>query len=516
MVAPRSLPSLSLFASVDEPRYNPGVLFRISSNRLSLLAPLPALALWASSCAVPLGPGYTIEKQTVNVSFVSDPDPRIIVEANYDLRNTGTQPLSSLELRLPGPRRFHVKQFHAEWGGAPLQMEVSTGAVPRARVLSLPAPWAARESRHLRLSFEVQRPVAGESQLNFAADAFYLPAEGWNPELLPAQGMFGTGGIPPKKWKLSVRVPRGFLIHASGHEGKTARGNGEKTVLFIQHPKDHYPFVLAGQYTAARFESAGQTIYIWARDSQDQAALRQTQESLTRAITAYDAAFGARRKDARVVWIVECPVEGSCAPRLSPAMTRLLLPQDRSVAEVASLDSVLVDLSTGFSGVSVAAAPSLAASWLGYGQNPRFWEQDPPLSALPAFAAALGREAVEGPQVRNEIIRRAVAAIPPDARAPQSGQETLSREKSLLFFYALQDQYGQQAFSRALRHMIQARRERGFELDDLIASLEQETHQDVAAFVRLWLKHPGIPQEFRARYASDAAPGVTTSKEKLP
>jgi len=34
------------------------------------------------------------------------------------------------------------------------------------------------------------------------------------------------------------------------------------------------------------------------------------------------------------------------------------------------------------------AGPALASGWLGYGQNPGFYEQQPPMSALPAFAAA--------------------------------------------------------------------------------------------------------------------------------
>jgi hypothetical protein len=43
------------------------------------------------------------------------------------------------------------------------------------------------------------------------------------------------------------------------------------------------------------------------------------------------------------------------------------------------------------------------------------------------------------------------------------------------------------------------------ELDDLIAAFEQETHQNVAAFVRLWMKHPSVPADFRARYENSAA-----------
>ena len=45
----------------------------------------------------------------------------------------------------------------------------------------------------------------------------------------------------------------------------------------------------------------------------------------------------------------------------------------------------------------------------------------------------------------------------------------------------------------------------GFDLDDLIAAFEEEAHQNVAEFVRLWMKRPGVPQDFRARYENSAA-----------
>ena len=150
-------------------------------------------------------------------------------------------------------------------------------------------------------------------------------------------------------------------------------------------------------------------------------------------------------------------------------------------------------------------APSLAASWLGYAQNPGFFEQEPPLSALPAFAASIGTEAAEGADLRAETIRRALQLIPekPAARGPE--EPTVVRAKSFLFFYALQDRYGQGVFRKAISHMLQARAERGLELSDLIAAFEEETHENVAELVRLWMKRPGVPEEFRARYKATAA-----------
>jgi len=51
-------------------------------------------------------------------------------------------------------------------------------------------------------------------------------------------------------------------------------------------------------------------------------------------------------------------------------------------------------------------------------------------------------------------------------------------------------------FLAGATHMLEARTGRGFDLDDLIAAFEQEAHQNVAQFVRLWMKHPGVPKTF--------------------
>ena len=96
--------------------------------------------------------------------------------------------------------------------------------------------------------------------------------------------------------------------------------------------------------------------------------------------------------------------------------------------------------------------------------------------------------------------------LPPEDQA-------VARAKSFLFFYALQDRYGREAFRKAMSHMLQARRERGLELSDLIAAFDQEANQNAAEFVRLWMKRPGVPEEFRARYREGAAAPAQSEKE---
>jgi hypothetical protein len=453
------------------------------------------------------------------VQFVPGSDPRIRVDSTYQLRNVGTKPLSSLELRLPGRRSFHLAAAQATWDGVAIA-EQSSPLLPRNTLLALPEQWKLSERHTLHLSSEFQNPAPGEIGFSFSSDAFFLPSESWAPELLPSQGLFSVGGVPPTKWRLEVRVPEGFRLRTSGRFTKTSHSGSELTVQSEQRTRDPYPFVVAGIYKETPLDTgAGTKVFLWTRAPEDSARLHQSADALARAVQAYDASFGTRSKSSQPFWIVECPVVAGCFASRASLYANLLSAEPAAASsELASLDTLLIDFSGGAPKLA-AAAPALAASWLGYGQNPGFYEQQPPLSALPAFASALGQEAIEGPASRTETIRRALRTIPKAPNGPavrQPEPDSVLRAKSFLFFYALQDRCGREAFRHAISYMLSARQGSGFDLDDFIAAFEAETHQNIAEFVRLWMKHPGVPDDFRARYENVSASIAVHSKETMP
>src|SRR5271155_2395956 len=118
------------FASSHFPRYNRVALLPRSHLRPVLGLFLAAIGFWVSSCAVALGPGYSIEKQEIRVQFVPGPDPRIRVDSDYQLRNTGNRPISSLVLRLAGRLSFRIAAAQATWDSAALA-EQRSPANPR-------------------------------------------------------------------------------------------------------------------------------------------------------------------------------------------------------------------------------------------------------------------------------------------------------------------------------------------------------------------------------------------------
>src|SRR4029077_13037761 len=216
------------------------------------------------SCATTPGPGYTVEKQQIRVQFLSAPEPRLRIEAEYQLKNTGDQPLHELELRLPGRRRFHHENPRANWDTVAVTTQNSTDK-PRNATISLPEPWTTLARHTLHLSVEYFPPAAGEAGLSFTNDAFFLPAQGWSPELLPPHGLFASGGGAPKKWELSVRVPESFLVHTRGQKTKSSRSGGELTMRAMQQPKDQYPFVIAGRYVSATMGDGKGQVLLWTR-----------------------------------------------------------------------------------------------------------------------------------------------------------------------------------------------------------------------------------------------------------
>ena len=441
------------------------------------------------------------------------PEPRIRIEADYQLKNTGNQPLNELELRLPGRRRFRYEQPLALWDSTVLTLGNSTDN-PRNTLMHFAEPWVKTARHTLHLSVEYLPATAGETTLSFSNDAFFLPAEGWSPELLPARGLFAKGGVPPKQWNLQVQTPQEFLVHTSG-KAKISRSGGELVLRIAQGANDRYPFVIAGRYSSAEMRGGKQKIFLWTRKPQDTAGLHELSDALSRTIAAYDSVFGTRTKEPSATWIVECPMAAGCFTNLNPLTGELLGEGEEEPisAEMISPDTMMVDLRGGAPKLAAAAAPSLAASWLGYAQNPGFYEQDPPLSLLPAFAASIGREAAEGGDSRSETIRRVLRLIPERAEAHGEKDQAILRAKSFLFFYALQDRWGREVFRKAIHHMLEARTKRGLELSDLIAAFDQETHENTAEFVRRWMKQQGIPDDFRKRYG-DAAAATDTGKQK--
>ena len=270
------------------------------------------LAVFISAgCTAALGPGYSIEKQEIEVHFIAAPEPTIHIDATYHLRNDGIRPLKTLELRLPGRRRFHFADPVVQWDGRVVTLDISPDN-KRNSILALADPWLVSQDRTLKLSVEYKQAGPDDHSFSFAPDAFFLPSEGWSPQFMPARGAFAKGGVPPAKWDMTVRVPQDFLVHTSGEKPKKSKSSGEQVVRVRQRLKDGYPFVVAGRYVSVKFKAAPETVTLWSRAKQNEDTLSQSAQGLVSTMKAYDAMFGKRVENSHDLWMVECPVVENC------------------------------------------------------------------------------------------------------------------------------------------------------------------------------------------------------------
>lgn len=490
---------------------------RRSSRPGHLLIWLASLSL--VSCTVPLGPGYTIRKQTVDVHFRPATESPVSIEAHYVLVNAGNQPLASLDLRLPRSSVLHLVSPSIQWDGQPIPFDRHEDPAGDVVRLSLAEPWPAKQSHALTVKYDIAQGAPNTSQLDFVSDSFYLPPGDAVPSLLPPKGTFSSGGAPPKKWILTMRVPQDFLVHAPGHPKRQKRENAELRAEFEQRPGDLVPFVVAGRYYLWEYRESHHTVIFWKKTPPKPAELEPFARDVARIIQTYDSLFGPRAKHPQPIRIIDSPMPAKAwsgkigyqpdgSARIEDGMYLTLPPPDFGFLYLSESGELVYAREMTFLWI----ADSLARTWLGYGSGPEF-ERQFPMKALPDYAVEMTRESLKGAKSRAEFIAARLREVPRDAKKEEKESERRSRDKSLLFFFGLEDQFGREHLHAALRNMVSARRGRGYDLNDLIAAVEAEAGKPVAPFVRLWLKHPGIPEEFRARYAAPAAPANAAPKE---
>jgi hypothetical protein len=500
------------------------------SNRI-LAAPLFLAALWAASCAAPLGPGYTVERQGVAVGFVPGTEPRIEIQAEYRLRNTGKQSLDSLDVRLPRGSKFRLEGVAAKWDGQAGVFETHSDPAGDVLHFKLSAPWPVKRTHTLHLEYSIVSGGSEMPQLDVAPDGFYLLISGWLALPLPPEGTFGSGGAPPKEWILTVRVPADFLVRASGKLKHADRRKRRGGIEFTQQARSVAPYVVAGRYFEQEYGGAPCPVHVWRKKKFDKSEAEALADSVHKITETYETMFGPRDNTPRSIWIMESPTP----------VKRLAVSGPTAMGEaegfpLAPPDIAFISLSESGNPVSLPEttltdiAESLARTWSGLGMNRGYDKLPEPLKSLPSYAAIIAEEAINGPQVRTQTIQQDLKQYDSkhtaaDVAEPQEGSKKelgvftdgfAHPFKTRLFYFAMEDQFGRENLHKALRYMVQARKGGGYSLDDMIAALDAQTHQNAAAFVRLWRKHHGIPGEFRARYTGQPAPAATLTKEMKP
>src|SRR5260370_13597606 len=128
-------------------------------RRLSPGTALAGLLFLLGSCAVPLGPRYTIEKKSLDAHFVAQPQPHLEIRASYRLVNTGNQTLHSILIRLPNRQFYDVSNFHARLDGKEVANQSLIGKASETSQITFESYSAKKQPHELILSYDCSRGI---------------------------------------------------------------------------------------------------------------------------------------------------------------------------------------------------------------------------------------------------------------------------------------------------------------------------------------------------------------------
>jgi hypothetical protein len=493
---------------------------------LTCVAPRPlyailtvvVLLLCATSCTVPLAPGYQILTESREVRFSPGPPPELHVRTSYALRNSGLGDLAFIDVIFPDEQIYGRTNLHVEWNG----QEVTPEKLPEEYqhehpdTLRLPcAPaWPRKEQRSLQIDYSFVAPGEQGARITLAADNFHVGSRGWTPAPQPPDRVLAPYPERPPKMSYTVRVPDNFLVFAGGKAAGRKKDGGETEYRFELGKDDLPAYIVAGRYaeSATRGKSAENSeVSFWTLQPlpQDPTAAAQR---IAAAWSALQKDFGALDKNISQPHIVESPeLRARAGDENQPAAASFpggALVNPSALALGFQSDELVQDINQ-----------ALAHSWFGDEMYPAPNAAVGIGEGLPNYATIVVDESSGGEPARTRRIRQFLGmyetAVQQTAGTPNAEksvittmlydpfpQRRIAAAKSALFFVELEDAYGEAPVRSGLAQVVALLRSKEVGFNDLRAALEQTTGKNLAEPFRVWLYSAGIPQSFRDRYAA--------------
>jgi hypothetical protein len=470
-----------------------------------------ALAAYvASGCAVALGPGYTVEKQRIEVTYRAETPGQVAVRAWYELKNTGTKPLERIDVDPPTEDLFAPQDLRIEWRGKAMNEASAKDEEGHIRV-PLGASWSVQESGEFVVAYNLNIGPEEANPDSSHGRAFFLGSAGWYPLLLPAQGAFATGGTPPLKWDLAVSVPEGFRVHASG-DTRARKRSDEKIAgeIFVQQPGTTFdPFVEAGPFMEQQVNSSAGPVVLWTAEPVSARRANEIAKRVGADVSFFRTEFGAPAPGKKTTWIIGCHSDRPAAS-VGAGHTEPNCPAAPNSAVVSSDFFADAEQHKSMENVDM----QLAATWLQFPPERGHYSAMFPLSAIENYAV-FSLDSSQNPSSRDGAVRdllQRVAAVP-DAQKPlitvdEKDPATVverGRLQSELFFIALEDRCGAENLHRGIARASRLLRGQSWSLPDLRSAVEAECGGPILeSFFREWMHGMGVPEEFRARYLGAA------------
>jgi hypothetical protein len=477
--------------------------------------------LCASSCALPLAPGYRILKESREVQFVPGQPAELHVRALYTVENSGTADLSFVDANVPPERTFGRRDTRVEVDGQAataenLPAEEQPGR-PDALRIPLDPSWKRQQKRQLSIEYALRTPEDSGVHITIGESSFHLGSRGWFPELLPPKHVLSSNPNAPKSSEFTVRVPSDYLVLARGVPKGQKNAGDEAEHRFQLDATMMSTYVVAGKYAAWPAQRKSSSTVFWTTQPlrDDPSVGAQQIDSMWEVL---EKDFGPLDKNIAATHVVES------------AELRGRLSDESGPAAVAFPAGVLVNpaalaLGTGSDPFLELVSRALAREWFGEAMYLSDVAEVGMGEGLPEYAAIVIDEARHGPDFRRqrvtEYLRRYDEASKAATETPLSGitisdaagPRRIALAKAPLFFVALEDACGEGPMRAGLAHMLATERGREAGYADLRSALEESCNQEFAPMFRLWLNNQGIPDDFRQKYQGSAVGEVAETMD---
>jgi len=498
-------------------------LFASTPNRAraAIVLALSFAALLAG-CAVPLAPGYQVEKESLTVRFVAGTQPHLAIRADYQLKNVGTTPLDFVEVTVPGDKSFGRSNIRAllanheitaqseQDAGSESASGESAGAESMWRIPLVPA-LRKKQKINISLEYDLAATAPTDPRIFAAENMFYLNDSGWFPEFQEPKALFAEDITRPNPTDLTIIVPANFLVTASGQPHGEKKTSAETEHHFRIMTGDFDPYVLAGAYQQQQVSANGRNFLIWRFKPIPAAQAQQTATQIAAAANFYSQNFGPLPKSMITIYDLETPNETAARNSNEPPDENWIIP---GVVYDWIFDSRKSFVAALGNGLSQFFGPiDLAHTWFAHVIVPRreAWTLAQSFDVYATVILSAAKSSAQNADVssilsdydvqRSQAVEKPIISLTP--KDPED-QLQLGGYKMQLFFVALEAKCGRENVVHAMQHMVYALRGQQYGYSDFRAALEQECHQDLAGFFRTWLTQPGIPPDFRARYQPDA------------
>jgi hypothetical protein len=424
------------------------------------------------------------------------------------MENTGDRPLRSLEVRLPPGQILPAQNLTVIIGGRESSPKLVTESDPRLRRIPFDPVWEQRQSRDIVTEWSVSPGASASGDIAASAAAFYVADATALPLWQAPEGVFTRGGPDALKQRLTVLAPPDFRVLGPGKLDRTRREGDHIAYIFRERKKEIFvPFVVAGRYQQQEIRVARDSVSYWTFQPLEPRQAEAAAGRLASSMKAFENFFGPQSKGRKVIHIVEAPGElpsvfGEPGSPGGTAFPRGALLDHRAWTQGIASEPVLE-----------LAEVELVRTWFGWRVRPRPGTQLLMGRGAQLFGLVVAAEARAEDQRRqmvSSLLERYDAArrTAPDQPLiePPSGYSTAQRittgYKAALFFVALEDVCGRENFRAALTNIVRALGGSEAGSEELRAAAEAASGRNLAEMFRTWIGHPGIPEDFRARYTS--------------